>query len=71
MSESKYSTKIEWPDDLTPDSRCPFGKHQGKLMSEVPISWFKWVIQENDKDDSLRHMNWTLVVRYIKKHVTL
>lgn len=63
--------KIQWPEDLTPDSLCPFGKHQGIEMKSIPVDWFRWVSEEDKVSKSLRSKNWMLVVRYIKKYVTI
>ncbi len=45
------------PDALR--ARMPFGKHRGKLLSELPANYIAWMCRENvleGKNDLARHM---------------
>lgn len=42
----KLVNEMETP---MPYSVCPIGKHKGKLLSEIPVSWAKWM-RDNASD---------------------
>jgi uncharacterized protein (DUF3820 family) len=39
--------KIEMQSNMTDQYIIPFGKHKGKLLSEVPHSWYEYMYFRN------------------------
>lgn len=39
---------VEWCKEPIIYSRMPFGKHKNELMTDIPISYWKWCIQNMD-----------------------
>jgi hypothetical protein len=55
-SESEFGDS-----ELGPYDRMPFGKHQGRMMKDVPDDYWEWMIHEAGIADGP-------VRRYILKH---
>jgi hypothetical protein len=56
---------------LTDKDIMPFGKHQGKLMGNVPSNYLMWLWDnvENRKGDVFDYIkdNWDVIVAQIKR----
>jgi hypothetical protein len=42
-------------DDFTP---CPFGKHKGQHLKDVPYDWLQWWFNQSKRDDILFDMDY-------------
>ncbi len=51
MFIKKPPVRYSAPQELGPDDRMPFGKHQGELMKNVPDSYWEWMIHEAEIED--------------------
>lgn len=60
--------RIQWPEDLEPDSYCPLQPFLGKRMEDVPLKFLQWVHQRYSEETSNKTQSFWLVARYFKKH---
>ena len=56
------------PTPLTDDDKIGFGPHKDKPLSEVPISFLQWMVQQMiDYPRVDRSLRWIQVIDYKKK----
>jgi uncharacterized protein (DUF3820 family) len=52
---------------LTDDCLMPIGKHKGKMMKDVPVEYYAWMVQEyKDAPRVSRGTGWLMVMEWIK-----
>lgn len=55
------------PRALTDDDKIGFGPHKDKPLSEVPISFLQWMVQQMIEYPRVdRSLRWMQVIDYIK-----
>lgn len=61
-------TRINWPEDLTPEDYCPLNPHRNTKMKDVPKGFLKWAHDTFIDKDKITSQSFWLVSRYYKRH---